>query len=106
MPMHLAGLRLRTWLTPAVRLTATAANRQLPQAADRPCNILSALAGFAAAGYPEATCQFIEDVMMGRNIPDPQTIRKFDLVGPLGMIDYRLLEQARILQVGGALDRR
>jgi hypothetical protein len=41
------------------------------------------------AGYPEASVQLIKDVMMGKNIPDPRDIRKYDLVGALGMINYK-----------------
>eukprot|EP00877_Chromochloris_zofingiensis_P011434 jgi/Chrzof1/6544/Cz19g00160.t1 len=50
------------------------------------------------AGYPESSQQLIEDVMMDRNIPDPRDIRKYDLLGPFGMINYKTLEAAKILQ--------
>lgn len=43
------------------------------------------------AGYDESSQLLVEDVMMGRNLPDPRDIRKYDLVGVFGMIDYRKL---------------
>jgi hypothetical protein len=33
----------------------------------------------------------IEDVMMSKNVPDPRDIRKYDLIGVFGMINYRTL---------------
>jgi len=50
------------------------------------------------AGYSEASCKLVEDVMADKGIPDPRDIRVYDLVGPLGMINYRLLEQASMVQ--------
>lgn len=50
------------------------------------------------AGYPDSSVQLIEDIMLNKGVPDPRDMRKFDLVGPFGMINYRLLEQAKILQ--------
>jgi hypothetical protein len=44
------------------------------------------------AGYDEATQQLINDVMMGKAIPDPRDIRKYDLIGALGMVNFRILK--------------
>lgn len=43
------------------------------------------------AGYDESSQLLIEDVMMSKNIPDPRDIRKYDLIGVFGMINYRTL---------------
>jgi hypothetical protein len=43
------------------------------------------------AGYEESTQVLIEDVMMSRNLPDPRDIRKYDLIGVFGMVNYRTL---------------
>ena len=44
------------------------------------------------AGYEESTQLLIEDVMMSKNVPDPRDIRKYDLIGVLGMVNYRILK--------------
>ena len=36
--------------------------------------------------------------MLDRDIPDPQDIRRYDLQGPLGAINFRLLEEACMIQ--------
>eukprot|EP00195_Chlamydomonas_chlamydogama_P004184 CAMPEP_0202922934 /NCGR_PEP_ID=MMETSP1392-20130828/78183_1 /ASSEMBLY_ACC=CAM_ASM_000868 /TAXON_ID=225041 /ORGANISM="Chlamydomonas chlamydogama, Strain SAG 11-48b" /LENGTH=278 /DNA_ID=CAMNT_0049616589 /DNA_START=278 /DNA_END=1115 /DNA_ORIENTATION=- len=50
------------------------------------------------AGYNEQSVRFVEEVMLDRDIPDPREIRKYDLVGPLGLMNLRLLEQAMMIQ--------
>jgi hypothetical protein len=44
------------------------------------------------AGYDEATQALIENVMMGKNLPDPRDVRKYDLIGTLGMVDFKKLQ--------------
>jgi hypothetical protein len=44
------------------------------------------------AGYDEATQSLIENVMMGKNLPDPRDVRKYDLIGTLGMVDFKKLQ--------------
>lgn len=44
------------------------------------------------AGYDESTQLMVEDVMMSKNVPDPRDIRKYDLIGVFGMINYRTLK--------------
>ncbi len=36
--------------------------------------------------------------MMAKGIPDPRDMRKHDLIGPFGLINYRLLESAMMVQ--------
>lgn len=43
------------------------------------------------AGYDESSQLLVEDVMMGKNVPDPRDIRKYDLIGVFGMVNYRTL---------------
>lgn len=43
------------------------------------------------AGFEESTQLLVEDVMMGKNVPDPRDIRKYDLIGVFGMVNYRTL---------------
>ncbi len=43
----------------------------------------------------------MRDVMLGKGIPDPRDIRKYDLVGAMGMVNYKLLEASLVLQVRG-----
>eukprot|EP00775_Hariotina_reticulata_P002487 gene2487-2790_t len=50
------------------------------------------------AGYDESTQLLIEDVMMSRNLPDPRDIRKYDLIGVFGMVNYRTLAAVCMLQ--------
>ena len=33
--------------------------------------------------------RIVREVMLGRDVPDPRDIRKFDLVGPLGTVNFR-----------------
>jgi hypothetical protein len=47
------------------------------------------------AGYDEATQALIENVMMGKNLPDPRDVRKYDLIGTLGMVDFKKLQVTR-----------
>jgi hypothetical protein len=49
------------------------------------------------AGYEEATQLLIENVMMGKNLPDPRDVRKYDLIGTLGMVDFKKLQVGRDL---------
>jgi hypothetical protein len=44
------------------------------------------------AGYDETTQALIENVMMGKNLPDPRDVRKYDLIGTLGMVDFKKLQ--------------
>jgi hypothetical protein len=39
--------------------------------------------------------------MMARNIPSPRDLRPHDLLGSFGMINFRLLLGATVVQVGG-----
>jgi hypothetical protein len=48
--------------------------------------------GSQEAGYEESTQLLVEDVMMSKNVPDPRDIRKYDLIGVLGMVNYRILK--------------
>eukprot|EP00955_Chlamydomonas_euryale_P055378 356116-Chlamydomonas_euryale.AAC.3 len=48
------------------------------------------------AGYEADQVSFVTEVMLTRNIPDPRDIRKFDVLGPMGTINFRLLEQVRL----------
>lgn len=43
------------------------------------------------AGYDESAQLLVEDVMMSKNVPDPRDIRKYDLIGVFGMVNYRTL---------------
>lgn len=52
-----------------------------------------------AAGYDEAACLLLEDAMLGgRSLPDPRDIRKYDLIGVFGMVDFRKLQAVCMLQ--------
>eukprot|EP00798_Chlamydomonas_sp_ICE-L_P003763 gene3763-13824_t len=52
------------------------------------------------AGYDEDSISLVSDFMQqNSDIPDPNDIRKSDLVGPLGSTNYRLLELASMTQV-------
>lgn len=44
------------------------------------------------AGYDETSQKLIEDIMLAKNIPDPRDLRKYDVIGALGMINYKLLQ--------------
>jgi hypothetical protein len=59
--------------------------------------LLSVMEG---AGYdkdgPEA--KLVEDVMIGRNIPNPRDMRPHDLVGPFGLVNLKLLAASRTVQ--------
>jgi hypothetical protein len=50
------------------------------------------------AGYEGEPVRAVREVMLKRNVPDPKDIRKFDLVGALGAINYKLLEEAKMIQ--------
>lgn len=52
------------------------------------------------AGYDESAQLLIEDVMMSKNVPDPRDIRKYDLIGVFGMINYRTLRVSRAQLAG------
>lgn len=49
-------------------------------------------------GYDEAAWKLVDDVMMSRNIPNPRDMRLHDLVGPFGMINYKLLAASKVVQ--------
>jgi len=67
--------------------------------ADRKRWLAERLAGvMKEAGYEADQVSFVTEVMLTRNIPDPRDIRKFDVLGPMGTINFRLLEQASLLQ--------
>ena len=51
------------------------------------------------AGYDEAAIKLVDDVMMSRNVPNPRDMRLHDLLGPFGMINFRLLLAAKVVQV-------
>jgi hypothetical protein len=53
-------------------------------------------------GYDEQAIKLVDDVMMSRNIPNPRDMRLHDLLGPFGMINYRLLLAAKVVQVRAA----
>ncbi|GBF98055.1 trithorax histone-lysine N-methyltransferase [Raphidocelis subcapitata] len=50
------------------------------------------------AGYEGAALTLVEDVMMGRNVPNPRDMRLHDLVGPFGLKNNGLLLAACIMQ--------
>jgi len=50
------------------------------------------------AGYEDESIKLVEEIMLDRDIPDPQDIRQFDLKGPLGTTNFRLLEEACMVQ--------
>jgi hypothetical protein len=52
------------------------------------------------AGYPPASVSLVRDMLFGKDVPDPRDIRRYDVTGPLGSIDFRTLEVAAIVQVG------
>lgn len=56
------------------------------------CVSISACLSLQEAGYDEASCKLIENVMLGKEIPDPRDLRKYDLIGTLGMINYKILQ--------------
>lgn len=47
--------------------------------------------GVQEAGYDESAQLMVEDVMMSKNVPDPRDVRKYDLIGVFGMVNYRTL---------------
>ncbi|KAL6751171.1 hypothetical protein V8C86DRAFT_2784137 [Haematococcus lacustris] len=50
------------------------------------------------AGYGPASLRVLEEVMLERDVPDPRDIRLHDLVAPLGGVNYRLVEEAVMVQ--------
>ncbi|KXZ43417.1 hypothetical protein GPECTOR_91g571 [Gonium pectorale] len=50
------------------------------------------------AGYSDASCSLVEDFMLGRDLPDPRDVRLYDVTGPMGAINFRLLELLRMVQ--------
>lgn len=56
------------------------------------------LAVVKEAGYDEATQTLIENIMMGKNLPDPRDVRKYDLIGNLGMVDFKKLQAVNMMQ--------
>lgn len=53
------------------------------------------------AGYDEPAVKLVDDVMMGRDVPNPRDMRTHDLLGPFGMVNFRLLQAARVVQTLG-----
>ena len=49
-------------------------------------------------GYDEATVRLVDDVMMGRDVPNPRDLRTHDLLGPFGLVNFRLLRAAKVVQ--------
>jgi len=49
-------------------------------------------------GYDEAPIKLVDDVMMARGVPNPRDMRLHDLLGPFGLINYRLLLAAKVVQ--------
>lgn len=47
------------------------------------------------AGYSAASVSLIEEVVLGRDIPDPRDIRRYDLVSPLGGINFKWVATLR-----------
>lgn len=41
------------------------------------------------AGYEEESLSFVREVMLNRDIPDPRDMRRFDVLGPLGSVNFR-----------------
>jgi hypothetical protein len=54
--------------------------------------VAAAAAVVQEVGYPESSTSLVADVMMSKNIPDPRDIRKHDLIGPLGMVNFKTLQ--------------
>ncbi|KAG2424463.1 hypothetical protein HXX76_014515 [Chlamydomonas incerta] len=50
------------------------------------------------AGYSEASCKLAEDFMLGRDLPDPRDVRLYDVTGPMGATNFRLLELLQMVQ--------
>lgn len=53
--------------------------------------------------------KLVEEVMLDRGIPDPRNIRRYDLVGPLGLVNFRCARVHvfdRSLFDGSTFDRR
>ncbi|MEW5317614.1 MAG: hypothetical protein WDW38_008898 [Sanguina aurantia] len=50
------------------------------------------------AGYGEASTAIVYDVMMEKDLPDPNDMRYFDLVASFGQINYRKLELVQMVQ--------
>jgi hypothetical protein len=53
------------------------------------CGVLGC--GVQEAGLDESAQLMVEDVMMSKNVPDPRDVRKYDLIGVFGMVNYRTL---------------
>ncbi|KAG2430982.1 hypothetical protein HYH02_013515 [Chlamydomonas schloesseri] len=51
-----------------------------------------------SAGYSEASSKLVEDFMLGRDLPDPRDVRLYDVTGPMGATNYRLLELLQMVQ--------
>ncbi|KAI8470342.1 MAG: hypothetical protein J3K34DRAFT_262116 [Monoraphidium minutum] len=50
------------------------------------------------AGCEEQAVQLVDDVMMSRNTPNPRDMRLHDLLGPFGLINFRILLAAKVVQ--------
>ncbi|GIM14470.1 hypothetical protein Vretimale_17421, partial [Volvox reticuliferus] len=50
------------------------------------------------AGYGEASQKLVEDFMLNRDLPDPRDVRLYDVTGPMGTINFRLLELLLMVQ--------
>ncbi|EFJ49070.1 hypothetical protein VOLCADRAFT_104506 [Volvox carteri f. nagariensis] len=51
-----------------------------------------------ARGYIEASQKLVEDFMLNRDLPDPRDVRLYDVTGPMGIINFRLLELLLMVQ--------
>jgi len=48
--------------------------------------------------YSDNVISMVQDVMLQKNVPDPRDLRQYDLLGAFGMINYRTLQAACIMQ--------
>ncbi|GLI71161.1 hypothetical protein VaNZ11_016227 [Volvox africanus] len=67
--------------------------------ADRKTWLANRLKGvMKEAGYVEASQKLVEDFMLNRDLPDPRDVRLYDVTGPMGTINFRLLELLLMVQ--------
>ncbi|KAG2488078.1 hypothetical protein HYH03_013381 [Edaphochlamys debaryana] len=50
------------------------------------------------AGYAEASQKLVEDFILNRDLPDPRDVRLYDISGPMGSVNYRLIELLLMVQ--------
>ncbi|GLC45969.1 hypothetical protein PLESTB_001624500 [Pleodorina starrii] len=67
--------------------------------ADRKAWLANRLKGvMKEADYGEASQKLVEDFMLNRDLPDPRDVRLYDVTGPMGAVNYRLLELLLMVQ--------